>query len=139
MNYLVDITRKNIMKHIKHIESFSDDDPILSFDIKTLKNNINGLLIDLRDQGFTIYTSLNDSEYNMSDMKLSIQIFKRTEFNLLDIKDYIDTVIDFISINYKYDGLEISTSHQLFREYDKIDFNDNSVQVRLEFEYFKNK
>jgi hypothetical protein len=126
------------MKHIKYIESFSDD-PILSFDMKTLKNNINGLLVELRDQGFSVFVSLDDSEYNMSDMKLNINIFRRKKFKILDIKDYIDTVIDFITHKYKYNVLEISTSNQRFKEYDKIDFDDDSLQVYLEFEYFKTK
>ena len=107
------------MKYIKYIEAYID--PVFSINRRKLETNIKGLLIDIIDIGFSIYISIDDSEYDMNEAQLVVSISKKRGtafyFKPNDIKTYIDTLIDFIKIYYKYDGLKMHTSQQMNCEY----------------------
>lgn len=129
------------MKYLKYVEAYTD--PVFSIDRKKLQTNIKGLLIDITDIDFSIYISVEDSEYDMNEAQLIVSITKRrgTPFYFIpnDIKPQIDTLIDFIEAYYRYDGLKIHTSQQMNYSYDKIDFDSETATFRMEFEYFKEK
>lgn len=79
---------------------------------KNLKEDINGILVELNDMGYTVrtYGLYDDGSLSGGDT-FSFVITKKyiTEFiegsatfNMYDIKDYLDTCIDYMSIYYNY-------------------------------------
>ena len=82
----------NKMKHIKLFEKF------LNFDEELLKDDIDGILVELKDEGFEITTSIFKT---MGRKTISIALHravnnKYSNFNTNDISIYFLTLVDYI-------------------------------------------
>jgi hypothetical protein len=119
------------MKHIKLFEKF------LNFDEELLKDDINGILVELKDNGFEITISIFKK---MGRDTISITLHREVNdqyvhFNTNDINIYILTLLDYIK--YKL-GKEIYIEYlhwdyrnNMFSRFN-LDENKNMTAFKLE-------
>ncbi len=70
---------------------------------KNLKDDINGILVELKDMGYTVRTfGLYDDGSICGGDTFSFVITKDGGFLVNNIKSYLDTCIDYMNIYYKY-------------------------------------
>ena len=85
------------MKHIKLFEKFKE------FNVKSLKNDIHGILVELKDIGHYIDVNFR-TEYNSNKyiVTVTIQTGNKMMITGTDIHQYILTLIDYMK--YKLDS-----------------------------------
>jgi hypothetical protein len=116
----------NKMKHIKLFEKF------LNFDEELLKDDIDGILVELKDEGFEITTSIFKT---MGRKTISITLHREVndqyiDFNTNDINIYILTLVDYIK--YKLDkDIYIEYLYWDYRNnmFSRFDFNDENKNM----------
>ena len=116
------------MKYIKLFENFKSE-------IDKVENDIRGILIDLEDKGFVIYTSIQ-----MNNITSYIDIVissRRDNFKYKEISEYIFTLIDYVKYLYKDDRIVYnSNTRTVFNTLlssNKLDINGYSLKQRKRF------
>ena len=121
------------MKYIKFFEGFDSKYPIDKIEI-----DIDGMLIELIDNNFSIKKDFTNSY-------ISISISKKVNFKYDEIKDYVDTMLDYlnnalgddISIEFKTD-----TIYEIYRKEHYLTKNDepyansqiNLIKIKVDYE-----
>ncbi len=99
---------------IKKFKLFEELDPWsrrkLNINIKyeRIRQDINGILVELKDIGYNISVSSNEESYDYFGINISKGKNLQTNetgiiaFNISDIKDYLDTCVDYMDLYYNY-------------------------------------
>lgn len=114
---------------MKHIKTFEDNE----FDpnnFNRLIRDIKGITIELKDKGFRILPFEVESDIGFDNYDYYIKICKRDIYNalfqIIDVKNYIYTIIDYVGIYYEYDELTIKVADKKITELAYVYFESNS-------------
>lgn len=95
---------------MKYIKTFEDNE----FDpnnFNKLIRDIKGICIELKDKGFRILPFEHETDIGFDNFDFYIKICKKDIYNVLfqiiDVKDYIYTIIDYVNLYYSYNNLTI--------------------------------
>ncbi len=73
-----------------------------------INEDINGILIELKDIGYNIHITSKYQEFDYFTININKGKNSQTHetgisnFNIIDIKDYLDTCVDYMDIYYNY-------------------------------------
>jgi hypothetical protein len=86
-----------LMKKIKLFEELFNR----NIDFDKIQQDIDGILIELEDVGYNINIDSN-VKYIYFTININKVGYPGINFNIKDIKDYLDTCVDYMSVYYDY-------------------------------------
>jgi hypothetical protein len=139
------------MKHIKIFEKFDNKTKVLE---DKIKNDIDGILIELLDKGFRTYKKIEINNYKGYESYFHFKIdmkpvtgyngYKK-QFKYEEVKDYIHTVIDYLkyAINDNINiSFEVSSIYKIFnKEHYMTEHSEpnnekevNSIELKISYD-----
>jgi hypothetical protein len=113
---------------MRYIRTYEDNE----FDpnnFNKLQRDIKGISIELKDKGFRILPFEVENDIGFDNYDYYLKICKRdiynALFNIIDIKEYIYTIIDYVGIYYSYDELTIKVDNKKITELAYVYFESN--------------
>jgi hypothetical protein len=113
---------------MKYIKTFEDNE----FDENNfgkLRKDIKGITIELKDEHFVIVPFEVEDDIGFDNYDYYVKIYKKDIYNalfkIIDVKEYIYTVIDYVGMYYSYDELTIKVDDDKLTELAYVYFESN--------------